>query len=87
MQNQDENIRVLELETREIQRQIDLLRKQVPDKANIESSLVDSQIEVCFVTFILGLDQSFSIFVVEHNILNTVLKTLLPACHDTRTLV
>ena len=56
MQNQDENIRVLELETREIQRQIDLLRKQVPDKANIESSLVDSQIEVCFVTFFLGLD-------------------------------
>ena len=50
MQNQDENIRVLELETREIQRQIDLLRKQVPDKANIESSLVDSQIEVCCVT-------------------------------------
>ena len=48
MQNQDENIRVLELETREIQRQIDLLRKQVPDKANIESSLVNSQIEVIY---------------------------------------
>jgi hypothetical protein len=46
MQNQDENIRVLELETRELQRQIDLLRKQVPDKANIENSLVNSQIEV-----------------------------------------
>jgi len=46
MQNQDENIRVLELETRELQRQIDLLRKQVPDKANIENSLVNSQIEL-----------------------------------------
>ena len=51
MQNQDENIRVLELETREIQRQIDLLRKQVPDKANIESSLVNSQIEVYYWKF------------------------------------
>lgn len=46
MQNQDENIRVLELEKREFQRQIDLLRKQVPDKANIEGSLVNSQIEL-----------------------------------------
>ena len=51
MQNQDENIRVLELETREIQRQIDLLRKQVPDKANIENSLVNSQIEVYYWKF------------------------------------
>ena len=46
MQDKDENKRVLNLELRELQRQIDLLRKQVPEKANIENSLVESQIEV-----------------------------------------
>eukprot|EP00116_Pleurobrachia_bachei_P001498 sb/3461760/ len=46
MQDKDENKRVLNLELRELQRQIDLLRKQVPEKANIENSLVESQIEL-----------------------------------------
>ena len=46
MQNQDENIRVLDLENKELQRQIDLLRKQVPDKAGIEEALVNSTLDV-----------------------------------------
>ena len=46
MQNKEENIRVLQLEQRELQRQIDLLRKQVPDKKGIEDALVTAQIEV-----------------------------------------
>ena len=46
MQNLQEELRVLDIERREIQRQIDLLRKQVPDKKNIEESLTDGQIEV-----------------------------------------
>lgn len=43
MQNQDEEIRVLQLENREIQRQIDLFRKGVPEKTDIEDSLAKSQ--------------------------------------------
>lgn len=46
MQNKEENIRVLQLEQRELQRQIDLLRKQVPDKKGIEDALVTAQIEL-----------------------------------------
>lgn len=46
MQDKQENVRVLELERRELQRQIDLLRKQVPDKSTTETALVNAQIEL-----------------------------------------